>query len=260
MVDSKDSLVSSVELELVLMIVSNDPASTLLRISNLTSLADQALVARPTRTLHDIYLDTTDHQLGRERINLRLRGTDGNFWITMKVFPGKFSWKRNERQEVEVPWSRESLGRVARDLEGRGVQMKQPQMTETSSQMDVLRSMGLQVQQDRETERNIREIVEGGSGQVLAELDIDSVLYHFEGQDVRLFEVEIEAKSSGGRRLLREVANDLLAKFESELREWRFGKLVTGRKIEKLWKEGALRDLIDGSTLKPGAFEKIEKA
>ena len=260
MVDSKGSLESHVELELVLMIVSNNPASIALRISELTSLADQPLVARPTRTLHDIYLDTTDRELGRKRINLRLRGTDGDFWITMKVFPGRFSWKRSERQEVEVPWSRESLGKVAADLERRGVRMKQPQMTDMFSHLDVLRSMGLQVQQDRETERNVREIVEVGSGQVLAEFDIDSVLYHFEEQDFRLFEVEVEAKSDKGRGLLREIASDLLAKFGSELREWRFGKLVTGRRIEKLWREGALQGFVDGSTLKPSAFEKIEKA
>ncbi len=114
--------------------------------------------------------------------------------------------------------------------------------------------------QDRETERNVRELVEVGSGRVIAELDIDSVLYHFEEQDLRLFEVEVEAKSDKGRGLLREIANDLLAKFGSELREWRFGKLVTGRRIEKLWREGALQGFVDGSTLKPSAFEKIEKA
>ncbi len=37
---------------------------------------------------------------------------------------------------------------------------------------------------------------------VLAELAIDSVVYHFEGQDVRLFELEVEAKSEKCRGIL----------------------------------------------------------
>src|SRR2546428_2412233 len=162
--------------------------------------------------------------------------------------------------EIEVPWSQESLARILGELAKRGVRLKKVEVNRESSPLQVLLSIGLRVLQDRETWRSVRDVVgNDSSSEILAELDIDQVLYHFEGQDVRLFEVEIEAKSKKGRSVLGIIAKQLLVQSGPELKQWRYGKLVTGRKVEKLLKDGALEADLDGSTLRPTAFEKIER-
>lgn len=261
MSDLSGTIGSKTELEFVLMIVSENPQSTTLKVASLTHIGSYHLILHPPRTLHDIYFDTPDRQLGQKRINLRVRGAEGNYSITMKISPRRLSWKRHERQETEIPWAEESLSHVTGELERRGVRLKpRKAMDEHTSHVDVMRSMGLGVLQDRETQRNTRDIVgSNGSIEILAELAIDTVLYRFGGQDVRLFELEIEAKSRKGGRALNDVRKDLLSMFPSELMNWRFGKLVTGRKIERLWKRGML-EVLEGSTLRPSAYEFIERA
>ncbi len=250
------------ELEIILMIVSGDPGSTVRKVSSLTSVGDYGLIAQPARTLHDIYVDTPDRSLGRKRINLRVRGSEGQYWLTMKVSPGLFSRNRHEREELEIPWSEASLSQINGELDGKGVKLRLPAPgVEKLPPVGVMQSMGLQILQDRETEREARNIIEPqASSEILAELDIDSVLYHLEGQDVRLFELEIEAKSLKGKRVLGDVKKSLWGMFPSELRSWRFGKLVTGKKIERAWQAGRLQGFLAGTTLKPSAYDMIEKA
>lgn len=259
----EDSLVQSKpELELVLLIVSDNPGSTAARIAKLESIDEYRLIPEPTKILHDIYLDTPDHNLGKKRINLRIRGSGGNYWITLKVSPGLFTRRRHERQEVEIPWSRESLSQITGMLVQRGVRLTMaPRLDLSLSQVDVMRQMGLQIVQDRETERTPRNIVEAkNESEVLAELEIDSVLYHFERHQIRLYELELEAKSQKGRGVLEDLSRRLLRDYASELRRWRYGKLVTGEKIERLLGTGELDNLVKGSTLKPEGYSRIEKA
>jgi inorganic triphosphatase YgiF len=260
MPEENEPLESKPELELILLITSEDPRSTAARIARLESIGEYRLIAEPTRTLHDIYLETQDHILGKKRINLRIRGSGSDHWITMKISPGVFARRRHERQEVEVPWSYESLMRITEMLSRKGIRLKPPMSLEVSlSQVDVMKQMGLQVLQDRETERTIRNIVDS-TGEILAELEIDSVLYHFEGQDIRLSEVELEAKSQKGRKILEDLSRQLLQVFGAELRRWRYGKLLTGEKIERLLRKGELDKFVDGTMLKAEAYSLVERA
>ncbi len=260
--DSGQTLEPKAELELVLMIVSDDPQFTLTKVANLTSIDGYQLVTHSPMNVHDIYLDTPDSLLSRKRLNLRVRGIGEDFFITLKVNPGPFSWRRHERREFESPWSLTSLQQI-RDELGRGGIRLAPlgPLTENLPHVEAMRSLGLRVLQDRETRREARDIVEGNdSREVLAELAIDSVLYHFEGRDIRLFELEVEAKSQKGRGILGKITKALRENVGSELRSWRFGKLVTGEKIDRLLKRGELESSLDGSRLKPDAYQKIEQA
>jgi hypothetical protein len=253
---------SKSELELILLVVSSDPGSVLSKITGLTSIGNYQLVANPTLSLHDIYVDTPDHSLGRKRINLRVRGNGDNYWLTMKVSKGLLARRRHERQEFEVPWSKVSLDQIAGELSRKGIDLKVPtKLTETVSQVEVMKSMGLEVLQDRETKRHPRDVIDRESSPgPMAEFAIDTVLYHFPGRDVRLFEAELEAKSQKGRSVLRELSGTLLRGFGSDLRAWRFGKLTTGEKIQRLLKNGELDSYLDGSILRPEAYQKIERA
>ena len=180
----------------------------------------------------------------------------------MKISPGLLTRRRHERQEVEVPWSLESLNQIAGILSRKGVRLSVPSSLDpTMSQVDVMKQMGLQVLQDRETERVPRNVLENnGRGEVLAELEIDSVRYHFPQREVQLSELELEAKSPKGRKILRDLTNKLLRDFAPELRPWRHGKLVTGEKIQRLLQRADFDNLMNGSRLKPEGYDRVERA
>jgi len=120
----------------------------------------------------------------------------------------------------------------------------------------------LRVLQDRETSRLVKNIVRASEGrsEILAELAIDSVVYHFESQDVELHELEVEAKAKKRRRILEDVEDGLLDLFGGELQPWRWGKLVTGKMIGRMLRGGVLQGLIEGRRLRLEAYEKVETA
>ena len=263
MSDKPGTVESKSELELILMIVSSDPEATVSKLTELESIGPYMLQTEPLRSIHDIYLDTTNHALGKKRINLRLRRLGDSYWVTMKTSPGLFSRRRHERQEVEVPWSADSLKRIVTDLARRGIQLNLPEnLHDSGSRLDIMKRMGLSILQDRETERIPRNVIDGrvGSRGMLAELEVDSVLYHFARGDIKLFEIELEAKSKKGRSKLGELSDRLHEEFSLELRTWKFGKLVTGEKIERLLAQDGKSSLMNGDRLDPGAYKSIERA
>src|SRR5438128_10840170 len=88
--------------------------------------------------------------------------------------------------------------------------------------------------QHRETQRQVRDVTSSPEGSpVLAELDIDSVLYDFDDQKIRLFEVEVESKSKKGQNAVKSVTRSLMGEYGSCLRCWRHGKLASGTGIGK---------------------------
>lgn len=244
------------ELELVLMVKSQDPEAVVDRLRGLTRLDKYQLRSKPPTTIHDVYFDTEDGSLRRNRLNLRIRQAAGEYYITLKRSPGLLSWRRNERQETELPWSQESLVHMLDEILKGGIRLPKPSFVGSLGPVEALMSAGLAILQDRETRRFPREIVEAnGSTVVIAELAIDSVSYSFGMDKIRLYEVELEAKSKKGRSLLKVLSKQLVALFGTELKEWRFGKLATGRAIEKLLRDGELKNQLDGENLAPGAYD-----
>jgi hypothetical protein len=71
--------------------------------------------------------------------------------------------------------------------------------------------------------------------------------------------VEIEAKTVNGSIVVREVIENLFQMFGSVLLSWDHSKLATGKAIEKMLREGSLKELLDDDyNLKPGAYHKID--
>jgi hypothetical protein len=125
----------------------------------------------------------------------------------------------------------------------------------------MLKSKGLVPIQHRETQRQVRDVISGPEGSpVLAELDIDSVLYDFDDQKIRLFEVEVESKSEKGQGVVKSVTKSLKGEFGPILRSWRHGKLATGTGISRLLKSGELKLLIDAENrLLPAAYDRLNR-
>lgn len=247
------------ELELVLMVNARDPEATLDRVAGLSSVRGYELRAGPVKTIRDVYFDTLDGLLWKKKMNLRIRETGSDYWITWKRDPGLLgSLGRNERLEIELPWSEDALSAVLRRLEVSGVRTGRTRNFSLRNPVQTMKSAGLVVLQDRETNRLVRDVASAEG--VLAELSIDSVVYRFEAQDVRLDELEVEAKAGGGVAVLEDVKRGMLELSGDELELWRWGKLATGRIIESMLKKGTLHGLLEGSRLRPEAYEKIRNA
>ncbi len=250
------------ELEVVLLVRSADPVSTVRRIADLPSVRGYFLKAGPSKRIHDIYFDTPEGTLGNREMNLRIRDENGNHSVTWKCSRGLLGWRRDERRELELPWSHESLTHVISELERSRIRLQRPDHFDLSHPFEAMKSTGLRVLQDRRTSRLVRNIVRpsSGSDEVLAELEIDSVVYHFESHDIELCELEVEAKTRKGRKILEDVKDGLLDLFRGELHSWRWGKLVTGKTIKKMLEKGVLQGLLDGPRLTPEAVERVMKA
>jgi len=165
------------------------------------------------------------------------------------------------RAEMEVPWSSETVERVVSELKIPHQSPSNAGQTNLLEPIELLKSKGLVPIQHRETQRQVRDVALGSEGSpVLAELDIDSVLYDFDGQKISIFEVEVESKSEKGQNVVKSVTKSLKGEYGPILRSWRHGKLATGKGIAKLLKSGELPPLIDAENrLLPAAYDRLNR-
>lgn len=250
------------ESEATLIIWSENPQAVARRIAGLTSIASYRLLPRGSMAIHDVYFDTLDHALQTQELALRVREIGAAHWITLKGQSQPSGWGGVNRFEIEVPWSQDALTRVVKELAGRRIKtLQQRQDFDRAQPLEVVASLGLEVIQDRETHRQVRDIVSAGeeSSSVLAELAIDSVVYHLSDQQIYHHEVEIEAKAEDVSAVFDAVIETLVTTYGPALRRWDHSKLITGKVIEKMLGEGSLQGLLDANNnLKPAAYDRID--
>ncbi len=251
---------SKLEKEIALVIDSPDPESTIRRVSNLESLGTYTLRPGGTLRLHDTYFETASGSLGRKRINLRVRQTNKASLITVKWNPRLLQWNRSARRELELPWSNESLDKALYELSKSGIVIRSSQSLRVDDPVESLKRMGLRTVQNRETVRDTKIVSTEKNRLDLAELAIDRVTYHFDLQDVSLYELEAEAKDQHSDGALDQIREILLGIFGSELRPWKWGKLVTGKMIAKLLSAHMLEDMFENNHLNKLGLERLEKA
>jgi inorganic triphosphatase YgiF len=251
------------EIEAALVIWSENPQVVAGQIADLTATGNYRLLPRDPQLIHDLYLDTPDRALQTQQLALRVREIGTTLWVTLKGRSEPTDCEGcAERLEIERLWSKDALARVLAELVNRGIKVpQQHQDLDYAHPLDVMAGLGLEPVQDRESHRQVRNVVAAGekSNSVLAELAIDSVVYHFGGQGIRHHEVEVEAKGGGSSAVIKPVVESLVATYGAALRRWDHSKLVTGRAIEKMLNEGALEGLLDiHNNLKPVAYDKID--
>lgn len=212
--------------------------------------------------IHDLYLDTPDRELQAQELALRIREIGARRWVTLKGQSQPTGWDSMERLEIEMRWSKDALARVVKELADRGIRVRQQRQDfDYAHPLDVMAALGLEAVQDRESCRQVRNIIPGGEEgpSILAELAIDSVVYHFSDQEIHHHEVEIEEKEGGSPALIKPVVEGLVAMYGPALRRWGHSKLAVGKALERMLREGALEGLLDtNNNLKPFAYDKID--
>jgi inorganic triphosphatase YgiF len=249
------------EVEAALVVWSENPQGVASQIADLTAIGSYRLLPQDPQLIHDLYLDTPDRALQTQQLALRVREIGTTRWVTLKGRSQPTGWEGGaERLEIELRWSKDALARVLAELVDRGKVLQQRQDLDYAHPLEAMASLGLQVIQDRESYRRVRNILKGGeSDSVLAELAIDSVAYHFGGQEIRQHEVEIEAREGGSSAVIKLLVESLVAMYGPALRRWGHSKLATGRAIEKMLSEGLMEGLLDvNNNLKPVAYDRID--
>jgi hypothetical protein len=249
------------EVELSLVVVSGDPAAVSRRLARLRAVGPYDLRPRGSDRIVDRYFDTVAGTMRKRGFALRLRTVGGATTIGLKGRRRRASTRTEDRLEHERPFSPEAAAELGKRAglrpnvlgsgDGRG---------DPDAQLEVL--LGVRLVQRRETKRLLRDVLDGRekSGPVLAELALDRVRFELGSGEVQHYEVELEAKRTGrGTEAARAVATELALRYSDELAHWPYGKLPTGKAIEKLVGEGRLEGLRHDGTLEPRAYDQIRR-
>src|SRR2546427_893148 len=256
--DPGTSLRGSSEVEVVL-IIHEDFDAVLNQLSSLRSIRNYRLEPGPSKTIRDTYFDTPDGRLRKRGTNVRIREIDGAFFISTKWGARRTLKGATLRKEVEVPWSERALRNLINDLklELRGSPWLQ---SSEATPIESMKTIGLQIIQDRETKREVRYVSFGIKPTlVLAELAVDRVTYRIGNHNASIFEVEVEEKAKKSSSAVRDVTKALLHAYQPTLQKWSQGKFVTGLAIQRLLETEPVDHLLDHDRLRPEAFNKIEK-
>jgi inorganic triphosphatase YgiF len=247
------------EVEGVLLVSADDQEGAGRRVGALERVDRFELRPRPTQRIRDVYLDTGDGALAGARVAFRVRELDGRPLLTVKANPVR-SGRATERLELEAPWSAEALQSMLEELRRHGVQLPDPpEGTEAGEPLADLAGLGLQPTQSRHTTRIPRDVHERGrNGGPVAELTVDDVAYQLPAGTARLLEVEVEAKGAGELETVQALLEALAEVFPDDLRPWPYGKLATGRAVERLLAAGRPEGLLDPSgRISPAAHDRL---
>jgi inorganic triphosphatase YgiF len=246
------------EVEGVLLVRADDQQAAGNRVAALNAVDRFELRARPALRIRDVYLDTDGGALAGARVAFRLREQDGRPLLTLKADAVR-SGLSSECLELEAPWSAEALQAALAELRRRGVELPiSPEGAGAGEPLAELAALGLHPTQTRETTRTPRDVLEGDGSVPVAELTVDDVGYQLPAGTARLLEVEVEAKGQGGTETVRDLLETLAAAFPDELVPWPYGKLATGRAVERLLADGRLEGLLDAAgRIRPAAHELL---
>jgi inorganic triphosphatase YgiF len=248
------------EVEGVLLIRAADQQAAAAKVAGLEAVGRFRLRHRPAQRIRDTYLDTGDGALGEARVAFRVRELDGSPLLTLKADPVR-SGLAAQRLELEAPWSAAALRMVLEELRRRGIDLPEPDAVAGAGEpLADLAGLGLHPTQTRETTRTPRDVLDGDDAAAgpVAELTVDDVGYRLPAGTARLLEVEVEAKGPGGMATVNDLLEALAAAFPDDLEPWPYGKLATGRAVERLLADGRLEGLLDAAgRVLPAAHELL---
>ncbi len=258
--NSDSSLRGSSEVEAVL-IIKGDVDAVLKELAGLRSILNYRLEPGQSKIIHDRYFDTIDRRLRKRGANLRIREIDGSLFISVKSHTRRTLRGATARREIEVPWSKQNLLSLIKDLELEADLALPERQFSDADPLAAMEATGLQLVQDRETRREVRDVSSVRKPDlVLAELAIDRVTYHIGNHNISIFEVEVEEKAKGSSSVISDVTKALLQAYQPSLQKWSHGKFVTGLAIQRLLETEPADNLLGQDRLKPEALGTIDRA
>ncbi len=251
---------NSIESELTLLVSSDDPDEMLSKIDNIGSIDDYMFTPAESLMINDYYFDTPAGELSGNKHVLRVRRESEQVWITVKGPSREIKDGILQRTEIEVPWSREAVGKLSSLPETQKLFITTSQEINTQSDaLDTFVNAGLIVIQERETQRILKHIRRLKTKHVVAELALDRVIYHIDDRSIRHSEIEIETKGKEDSSVALRVAEYLVGLYPGELRKWAHTKFATGRAIQALLSEEFFENTLAPNMLTTASYALIEK-
>jgi len=243
------------------LIIKGDVDAVLKELAGLRSILNYRLEPGQSKIIHDRYFDTIDRRLRKRGANLRIREIDGSLFISVKSHTRRTLRGATARREIEVPWSKQNLLSLIKDLELEADLALPERQFSDADPLAAMEATGLQLVQDRETRREVRDVSSVRKPDlVLAELAIDRVTYHIGNHNISIFEVEVEEKAKGSSSVISDVTKALLQAYQPSLQKWSHGKFVTGLAIQRLLETEPADNLLGQDRLKPEALGTIDRA
>jgi inorganic triphosphatase YgiF len=233
-------------------------------LKNATELSGYHLGDRSETTLVDRYFDTRTGEFAQRRIALRVRGSDGSEFITLKG-PSIADGQVQKRLEVEREMSPESIGEIIAKLADFGILIERVGL---SPPADEMQSHELVEISKRETCRTTRTVSRVGDNVPVAELAVDRVTFHAHttsdgeaaGRSVLHGEVEVEAVGNGSVEVVTDVLEALSKKFPGALQPSPHSKLAIANALDQLADSGRLASFLEeGGSLSTAGYIEIDR-
>src|SRR5712664_4965840 len=113
---SKDKLSPAAFESEIALIIKDDADRTRKELAKLRNILEYDLKPKPPRIIYDTYYDTPEDTLRQRKISLRTRKLSGNLLISTKSDVRRFRGNIIRRREIELPWSYDSIRRLAKNL------------------------------------------------------------------------------------------------------------------------------------------------
>ena len=213
--------------------------------------------------IYDTYYDTTDKNLKRNNINLRIRKTNSkNTKVTLK---NQIESNRDhfDRIEIEESWSHSLYNKILDELKDSRVRFDKITDIYHENPEQTFEFLGLDTIMVKTSKRTVIKAVNNSTKQTEFELAFDQVSVSVKPQDpdpAGFIELEIESKIKGNQ----EQFDKFVDKFTSRndlFKHWSHNKLETGlaliylKSIKKLEKTV---DYDDGNFLTKIGIKKLE--
>ena len=195
------------EKEITLVIYSEKSEIISNEISHLNQIGEYTLSETQVKNIVDVSFDTDNKQLFQKHMSLRIRKINGQCLFTLKSNP-KFDMAGIvKRDELEFEWQLSSFDTLVDALVKSGVELPYNYAFDLDWYKS-MRSLGMEVLQERHTNRLAKEII--CAQIVIAELAVDEVKYKFTYRDVVHREIEIESKSPSGDEKISIISKHFL--------------------------------------------------
>ena len=238
------------EKEITLVVYKENADLISNQIAALDQITEYSLREPNIHHIIDVSFDTSDRNLFRNHMSLRIRSINRRCLFTLKSSPVFDMSGIVKRDELELDWHSDSFGSLTDALIKSGIELPRNYKFD-SDWYKSMSSLGMNVLQERHTERRTKDVFLEQT--LVAELAIDEVKYKYEKVDILHKEIEIESKSTVGDSAILIISEYLVERYPDTLLIWMPSKLEFGLILNYLIQSGN-QEIINNHKISPELY------
>ena len=243
------------EKEITLVVYKENADLISNQIAALDQITEYSLREPNIHHIIDVSFDTSDRNLFRNHMSLRIRSINRRCLFTLKSSPVFDMSGIVKRDELELDWHSDSFGSLTDALIKSGIELPRNYKFD-SDWYKSMSSLGMNVLQERHTERRTKDVFLEQT--LVAELAIDEVKYKYEKVDILHKEIEIESKSTVGDSAILIISEYLVERYPDTLLIWMPSKLEFGLILNDLIQSGN-QEIINNHKISPELYRDLDE-